>query len=277
MLYLVGLGLGDEKDITVKGLEIVKSCHHVILENYTSIIQGGAERLSAFYGKPVEIANRETVESYAGSILDRAAVSDVAFLVVGDPFGATTHSDLMLRAHRRGISVRTVHNASIMNAVGACGLQLYSFGQTVSVCFWTDRWRPDSFYARIAENKKAGLHTLCLLDIKVREASEENIIRGKGHIYEPPRFMTVAQALEQLLAIEAYRGEDVCTEESLVIGLARVGTVDECIVAGTASEVMRFDMGGPLHSLIIPAPRLHDIELEVLKERFSIPDSSAFK
>ena len=29
MLYLVGLGLGDIKDITVKGLEIVKQCDKV--------------------------------------------------------------------------------------------------------------------------------------------------------------------------------------------------------------------------------------------------------
>ena len=30
-----------------------------------------------------------------------------------------------------------------------------------------DTWRPDSFYDRIAANRRAGLHTLCLLDIKV--------------------------------------------------------------------------------------------------------------
>ena len=39
MLYLIGLGLGDEKDITVKGLEIIKQkCEKVYLENYTSIL-----------------------------------------------------------------------------------------------------------------------------------------------------------------------------------------------------------------------------------------------
>lgn len=50
-----------------------------------------------------------------------------------------------------------------MNAVGACGLQLYNFGQTISIVFFTDTWRPDSFYDRIKENKGLGLHTLCLL------------------------------------------------------------------------------------------------------------------
>lgn len=45
MLYLIGLGLGDAKDITVKGLEIVKKAHQVFLEAYTSIIRGGKEEL----------------------------------------------------------------------------------------------------------------------------------------------------------------------------------------------------------------------------------------
>lgn len=277
MLYLVGLGLADERDITVKGLEVVKSCDYIILENYTSILHCGVERLQEFYGKPVEVADRECVESFADKILSKALDSNVAFLVVGDPFGATTHSDLLMRAHRLGIKVKTIHNASIMNAVGACGLQLYNFGQTVSICFWTEKWRPDSFYGKIAENRRAGFHSLCLLDIKVKEASEENIIRGRSHIYEPPRFMTVNQALQQLLEIEEYKKESVCGPDTLVIGLARVGGDDEVIVAGTAQELVEYDFGAPLHSLIIPAPHLHEIEREVLRERFSIASSRAFQ
>jgi diphthine synthase len=38
MFYLIGLGLGDETDITVKGLEIVKKASRVYLEAYTSIL-----------------------------------------------------------------------------------------------------------------------------------------------------------------------------------------------------------------------------------------------
>ena len=44
---------------------------------------------------------------------------------------ATTHTDLLLRAESQSIRVEVIHNASIMNAVGCCGLQLYQFGQTV--------------------------------------------------------------------------------------------------------------------------------------------------
>jgi len=38
MLYFIGLGLADEKDITVKGLEIVKRAERVYLEAYTAVL-----------------------------------------------------------------------------------------------------------------------------------------------------------------------------------------------------------------------------------------------
>ena len=55
MLYFVGLGLGDAKDITVRGLEIVKRCEKVFLEHYTSILTCGQEELEKFYGREVDI------------------------------------------------------------------------------------------------------------------------------------------------------------------------------------------------------------------------------
>lgn len=42
-------------------------------------------------------------------------------------------------------------------------LQLYTFGETVSIPFWTDTWKPDSFLEKIEGNLERGLHTLCLL------------------------------------------------------------------------------------------------------------------
>ena len=45
MLYLVGLGLADATDITLKGLEIVKAAERVYLEAYTSILLVGKEKL----------------------------------------------------------------------------------------------------------------------------------------------------------------------------------------------------------------------------------------
>ena len=76
---------------------------------------------------------------------------------------ATTHIDLAIRAKEMGIKVQVIHNASIMNAIGSCGLSLYNYGHTVSIPFFDDAWRPDSFYPKIEYNKKGGMHTLCLL------------------------------------------------------------------------------------------------------------------
>ena len=45
MLYLIGLGLADETDITVKGLELVKRAERVYLEAYTSILLVETSRL----------------------------------------------------------------------------------------------------------------------------------------------------------------------------------------------------------------------------------------
>ncbi|KAM9244713.1 diphthine methyl ester synthase isoform 3-T4 [Dugong dugon] len=282
MLYLIGLGLGDAKDITVKGLEVVKRCSRVYLEAYTSILTVGKEALEEFYGRKLIVADREEVEQKADNILEDADLSDVAFLVVGDPFGATTHSDLVLRAAKRGIPYRVIHNASIMNAVGCCGLQLYKFGETVSVVFWTDTWRPESFFDKVKKNRQNGMHTLCLLDIKVKEQSLENLInfilnRGRK-IYEPPQYMSVNQAAQQLLEIvqnQRIRGEEpAITEETLCVGLARVGAEDQKIAAGTLQQMCTVDLGGPLHSLIITGGSMHPLEIEMLSLFSVLEDTS---
>ena len=78
---------------------------------------------------------------------------------------ATTHMDIVLRAKQMKIPVEVIHNASIMNTIGCCGLQLYSFGPAVTVVFFEKNWRPDSFYDKIKLNKSHGFHTLCLLGI----------------------------------------------------------------------------------------------------------------
>ncbi|KAJ4270460.1 diphthine synthase [Fusarium torreyae] len=267
MLYLVGLGLSDETDITVKGLEVVKKASRVYLEAYTSILLVDQAVLESYYGRSITVADREMVESNSDEILRDAQTEDVAFLVVGDPFGATTHTDLVLRARELEIPVRTVPNASIMSGIGACGLQLYNFGQTVSMVFFTDSWKPASFYDRIKENREIGLHTLVLVDIKVKEQSLENMARGRL-VYEPPRYMTVGQCAQQMLDIEDERKEGVYTKDSLAIGAARVGGKTEKFVAGTLEELCSTDeeLGPPLHSLVLLGRRTHELELDYVRQ-----------
>ncbi|KAL9009860.1 MAG: hypothetical protein Q9173_005150 [Seirophora scorigena] len=267
MLYLVGLGLADETDITVKGLNIVKKADRVYLEAYTSILMVDKNKLEAYYERPIIVADREMVESNDEDILARADVENVAFLVVGDPFGATTHSDLVLRARQQHIPIQIIHNASVMSAVGATGLQLYNFGQTVSMVFFTDTWKPSSFYDRVRENRQIGLHTLMLLDIKVKEQSEENLARGRK-IFEPPRFMTAGQCAAQMLEIEESRGEGAYAPGSLAVAVARLGAPDQQMVAGTLKQISVTDLGAPLHSLVLLG-KAHDLEREYIR-RFAI-------
>jgi diphthine synthase len=266
MLYLIGLGLSHETDITVRGLETVKKCKRVYLEAYTSILMSASiETLEKFYGKEVILADRELVETGADQILKNADVDDIAFLVVGDVFGATTHTDLVIRAREMNIGVEAIHNASVMNAVGACGLQLYQFGQTVSLVFFTDSWKPDSFYNKIMENRKIGLHTLLLLDIKVKEQSIENMARGRL-IYEPPRYMDIATAAKQLLEIEEVRGEQAYTPNTPCVAVSRLGSPTQTFKAGTLNQLADYDAGEPLHSLIMLGRQVHDLELEYLDQ-----------
>ncbi|KAJ5711262.1 Diphthine methyl ester synthase [Penicillium malachiteum] len=265
MLHLVGLGLADETDITVRGLEIVKRADRVYLEAYTAVLLVDKEKLEAFYGRPVIEADRELVETGSDEILAGADKVDVAFLVVGDPFGATTHTDLVLRARELGIQTNVVPNASIMSGIGCTGLQLYNFGQTVSMVFFLDNWRPSSFYDRIRENVQIGLHTLVLLDIKVKEQSIENMARGR-RIFEPPRYMTVAQCAQQMLEVEEDRKEGVYSPDSLVMGAARVGAPDQKLVVGTLTELAEVELGAPLHSVVLLGRRTHDLERDYIRQ-----------
>lgn len=70
VFFIIGLGLGDERDITIKGLEAIKSCEYIYLEIYTSLLGVNKERLEEFYGKKIIEANREVVEEEFDSVLD---------------------------------------------------------------------------------------------------------------------------------------------------------------------------------------------------------------
>ena len=263
MLYMIGLGLGDEKDITLRGLDAIKDSEHIYYENYTSISNAikGLEKLT---DKEFQPANRDLVENRAEEIIEKAKQSKVSFLVVGDVFGATTHTDLYLRAKKENIQIKIINNTSIINAAGNTGLELYRFGQTTSIVFDDNGWMPDAPYKVIKQNKERGLHTLCLLDIKTEEPSIENLKRGIKKP-EPPRYMTINKAIEILEKLEEKNREEIITPETLIVGVARLGTETETIISGTKNEIKTKNFGEPLHSLIIPG-KLHEIEEEMLKQ-----------
>lgn len=265
-LYLIGLGLNDENDITLRGLDLVRKAGTVYLENYTAVLQCSKETLEELYGKKVILADRELVEKKGEEIVEKASNGNVALLVVGDPVSATTHTGLLLRAIKKGIKVEVVHNASAMTAVGIIGLQLYKYGRTTSIVFPQEGWTVEAHYDVIKENKEKGLHTLCLLDIKTRELSKENMKKCNKcrDLAENPRFMTVNEAIKNLLEIENRRKEGIFTEETICVGCARLGSTGMKIKAGPAKLLLKEEFGGPLHCLVVPG-KLHFVEEEALE------------
>ena len=179
MLNIIGIGLGDEKDITLKGLELVKKADFVYLESYTSRLNCSISKLEKLYGKKIILADRSLVENGTEIVLN-AKEKDVSFLVIGDVFGATTHIDIMERAKEAKVKINIVHNASILTAVGETGLELYKFGKTTSIPF--ENSNVVSPVKVFEVNHKIGLHTLFLLDLRPDE----------------DRFMTVNDAISYL-------------------------------------------------------------------------------
>jgi len=157
---------------------------------------------------------------------------------------------MFIRAAELDVKIKVFHNASIMNAIGSCGLQLYNYGQTVSIPLFQGNWKPASFYDKIETNLKLGFHTLCLLDIKVKEPNLE-ILETRGKVvYDKPRYMTVKEACEQLLYIEEeVKKAGVLSRDTMCVAVSRLGQDDQQIVAATLGELLQVDMGAPLHSV----------------------------
>jgi len=250
-LIFVGLGLFDEKDISLRGVEEARGADFVFAELYTSLLASfSLRRLEKIVGKDIILLDRRALEDENGELILREAErGKVAFLVPGDPLIATTHIDLRIRAEKRGIKTRVIHAASIVSAVmGLSGLQNYKFGRSVTIPFPDIGVVSETPYEVIAENKARNLHTLCFLDIDV----------------EKSRYMKIREALEILLSLEDKIGKNILTLESLVIGISRVGAEDGIVKAGTIRDLMNFDFGNPPQILIVPSNRLHFMEAEAL-------------
>ncbi len=245
-LYLIGIGLNDEKDITVRGLEAVRSCDKVYLEGYSSLLNCSVPDLEKFYGKKIVAADRKLVEQ-SDEIISAAEKGNAALLVIGDPWGATTHIDIMMRCRQKKIPFKVINNASIITAIGITGLQIYKFGKTTSVPYPDKNFRPETSYEVISQNRLLGLHTLLLLDIRP----------------DLKKFMTVSEAIDVLLEIEAAKRKRVFTLDTFCVGCARIGSENFIIKAGTAGELKKFNFGKQPHCLIVPG-ELHFVEEEAL-------------
>src|SRR6059036_169484 len=108
-LVFIGLGLDDERGITLRGLDEARSAYVVFAELYTSGLPGASlEAVEKLIDRKIRRLTRPEVED-GKVLLAAAAKGAVAFLVPGDPMTATTHVDLRLRAAASKIRTRIVH------------------------------------------------------------------------------------------------------------------------------------------------------------------------
>jgi diphthine synthase len=245
MLTFVGLGLFDEQDVSLKGLECIHRADHVYLESYTSVLMGAdIAALERLYEKPLIVLGREDVEQHPERILEQAKTGEVVMLTGGDPMVSTTHADLRIRAAQNGIATRIIHGASIASAVcGLTGMQNYRFGKSCSLPFPARGWFPTTPMETIQQNLDQNLHTLAYLDI------------------QKTRYMRVREGIE---AIEGMAGILELPAPELYVGVARAGSLHPVVAAGDAETLKQVDFGPPLHVLVIPAD-LHVIEKEYLE------------
>jgi diphthine synthase len=248
-IVFVGLGLHDDMGISLRGLDEIKSADTVFLELYTSLLPGfSLERFEKTSGRRVNLVSRADLEDKDGQVILKVAENHKAVLLVpGDPLIATTHVSLRIKAEKRGIKTRVVHGASVLSAaIGLSGLHNYKFGKSVTIPF-PEETPSETPYSVISQNKRLGLHTLCLLDIRA----------------ENGRFLNVHDALKELLRVESKRKKKIVTEETLAVGIARAGSNDPTVKAGFVKDMQNYDFAGPPYSLIFPG-ELHFMEAEAL-------------
>ncbi|MBS3167418.1 diphthine synthase [Candidatus Woesearchaeota archaeon] len=245
MLYIIGIGLSEKTDISMKGLWAIRQCQTIFLEGYTSALSSSLEEMEDFYGKKITVLDREDVEQAGDAIVEKASKSDVAFLVVGDVFSATTHIDIWLRAKKAKIPVRVIHGSSVITAVGITGLEVYNFGKVASIPYPKENFKVESFYDVLKMNKQNGLHTLFLLDLDPKK----------------DKFMTVREAINLLLEVEKSRNDKLFTEETFCVACAALGSSEPEIEYGKTRYLHNLEKEP--RCLIVPG-NLHFMEEEAL-------------
>ena len=240
MLYLIGLGINDEKDISLKGIDAIKSCDAVFAELYTCPIHADLSKLEKLTSKKIQLLDRKQVEEDE-LVLKSAKKCDTAFLVGGDALSATTHTEIILDAKKAGIDVKVIHASSIFTAIAETGLMLYKFGKTVSLPFPQENYFPTTPYTNIKDNLDSSLHTLLLLDIG----------------------MSANKAIDVLFELEKKMKGKLFSDSSKLVVVAHLGG-DSLIKYDTIANLKKMDFGIQPHALIIPSV-LHFHEEEYLE------------
>jgi diphthine synthase len=256
MLTLIGLGLFDEKDLSLRGIEEARKADKVYIELYTTAWFGDLKKLEEIVGKKIQVLNRKDLEENSRKILNEAREKNVAIFVGGDPLVATTHSALILEAMKLEVKTKIVHSSSIVSAIAETGLHIYKFGPCVTIPLpeKTKGKLPESVYEIIKMNKGRGLHTLCLLDIDA----------------EQKKLMNVKEGIEILLELEEKRKEGIINENEKIVVFSKAGSDEVKIFFDVMKKLKEKEIDLP--AVIIIPGLLHFTEKEFLEAiSFSLP------
>ncbi|MFO7967738.1 MAG: diphthine synthase [Archaeoglobaceae archaeon] len=249
MLFFIGMGLWDEKDISLKGYEWARKCDEIFIEFYTSHLGGTTlHKIESLLEKDVDVLERSDLEENSATIIEKAVNKNVAILVPGDPMIATTHSAISLEARKKGVEVSVIYNASILTAVcGLTGLHNYRFGKSASISYPHGE-PPKSPINTIQTNWDIDAHTLLFLDLHP----------------EPMKISVAIGILEK-------SDEENALWDSYAVGIARAGSDIPFVKCDRLQNLKEVDFGEPLHALVILAPSVHFMEYDFLKEFAAAP------
>ena len=228
MLNIVGLGL-SLKDISVKGIEAINKSDEVYIESYTSLSDYTILELENFLKTEIKVLHRSEVEEEKPFFQKD---KEITLLIYGDPLSATTHTEIIQEAKKQNIQTNIIQAPSIFTAVARTGLQLYKFGKTASIPFWTENYKPESFFDLLEQNTSIGAHTLFLLDLNPKEDN----------------FLSIKEALEVLQKIADKRNFKL----DKAIGCAHLGLESEIIKYDTIENLKKHDFGKAPFCLIFP-------------------------
>lgn len=241
MIYLIGLGIGSEKDISLRGLEACEKVKEVYAELYTARWPGDLRRLEKKIGKKITLLKRKNLEEEVRQLVKRGKGKNIAILVPGDPLSATTHLNVLMEAKEQNIKTEIIHSSSILTAVAETGLSLYNFGKTVTIVRQEKDYAPTSFYDTAVKNNDLGMHTLFLLDID----------------------MDTSEGIQILMQIEQEKKKGLIDSDRRFIAASGIGSSDSKIMYNKALEIVKRPMEPPA-VLILPG-KLHFTEEEFLK------------
>lgn len=247
MLWFIGLGVSGTNSIGLETQKILSKADVVYLEQFTSPIKkSDLLNIKKLVTGDFKIAKRWMVEDGA-EILKNSKKKKVVLLSYGDPYIATTHIELRVRAIQEKIKTRTIHAASaITSMIGECGLHYYKVGRVATIM--SDAKTFATPYYILYRNLIEGNHTVFLLEYN----------------QDDKFFLDPKDALRGLIATEKEQKRKVVGEDSFVIVASRIGFTNQSLVAGQISNLKKIDFGNPPHTIIIPG-HFHFTESDAVK------------